>query len=71
MLRTEDLRADGNRTLNRAFAFLGLPAHRLPIGKFTEQRRHTIDPVLRKRLRSYFADDQDRLKALLDYERAR
>ena len=71
VLRTEDLRADGNRTLNRAFAFLGLPVHRLPVGKFTGQRRHTIDPVLRKRLRSYFADDRDRLKALLDYERGR
>ena len=71
VLRTEDLRADGNRTMNRAFAFLGLPPHRLPVGEFTGQRRHTIDPALRERLRSHFAGDQARLEALLDYERAR
>ena len=71
VLRNEDLRADGNRTLNRAFAFLGLPPHRLPLGEFTGQRCHAIDPALRKRLRSYFADDQARLAPLLDYERER
>ena len=58
VLRTEDMRADGNRTLNRAFAFLGLPPHRLPLGEFMGQRRHAIDPALRKRLQSHFADDQ-------------
>ena len=71
MLRTEDLRADGNGTVNRVFAFLGLPPHRLPIGEFTRQRRYTIDPALRERLRSHFADDQARLEVLLEYERAR
>lgn len=71
VLRTEDLWTDGDRTLNRAFAFLGLPPHRLPIPEYTGQRRYTIDPALRKRLERYFADDQARLKALLDYERTR
>ncbi|MDE0363410.1 MAG: sulfotransferase domain-containing protein [Rhodospirillaceae bacterium] len=71
VLRTEDLWADGNRTLNRAFAFLGLPPHRLRIGTFTGQRRYAIDPALRKRLEKYFADDQARLKTLLDGDRGR
>lgn len=71
LLRTEEFWADGNRTLNRVFAFLGLPPHRLPIPEYTGQRRYTIDPALRKRLERHFAEDQARLKALLDYERTR
>ena len=71
VLRTEDLWADGDRTLRRVFAFLGLPPHRLRIETFTGQRRHPIAPALRTRLETYFADDQARLKVLLDYERTR
>lgn len=71
MLRTEDFWADGNRTANRVYDFLGLPPHRLPVGKFTGQRRYSIDPALRKRLERLFAGDQARLKGLFDYERMR
>ena len=71
VLRTEDLWADGNRTLNRVFVFLGLPPHRLRIGTFTGQRSYPIEPALRTSLDKHFADDQARLKVLLDYERTR
>ena len=71
VLRTEDFWADGNRTANRVYDFLGLPPHRLPVGMFTGQRRYSIDPALRKRLDRFFADDQAKLKELFDYERMR
>ena len=71
VLRTADFWADGNRFVNRAYDFLGLPPFQLPVGAFTGQRRHSIDAALRHRLERHFADDQARLEALLAYERTR
>lgn len=66
ILKSEDMFRDANRVANEVFAFLGLPAHRLPmeVAPSVAVRGAPIEPGLRKRLVEFFAADQERLQEL-------
>ena len=65
ILKSEDLFEDADSVINRVFAFLGLPDHRLSIDAAPRSAYRPMAPELRVRLQRCFALDQDRLKALL------
>lgn len=65
VLRSEDMFDDPGPVMNRAFAFLGLPAHRMPADAGPRRSQAPMRQELRERLRPFFTEDQARLEALL------
>ena len=65
VLRSEELFEDPAPVMNRVFAFLGLPAHRVQPGDGSRRSYASMQPELRERLRRYFARDQEKLERLL------
>lgn len=63
ILKTEDLEAQPQETLDRVFAFLGVAAQKLDVEarRYNQGSYHQLDPVLRARLEDFFRPHNQRL----------
>ncbi|MDE0360904.1 MAG: sulfotransferase domain-containing protein [Rhodospirillaceae bacterium] len=68
ILKSDNLIEDANSAVNRVFAFLGLPPHRLADhpAPVTAALGPDLDTAYRKRLEGFFRADQERLRELCD-----
>lgn len=66
LVKSEEMFRDADRVANEVFAFLELPAHRLPdeCAATAATPGPAIEPELRKQLEAFFAADQERLREL-------
>lgn len=66
VLRSEDMYADVQGTLDTVSDFLGIPRHRLPTTRtFNSSRRSVLDPDIADELAAYFAEPNRELEAFL------